>query len=568
MRSSTRPTLDLTLPATSAQPASLLPDIRNAIRWRTWDEGCQEAARRRRPMLVVAEPHWANSAQRVALLLQGDAALANSIQERVVPVLVDPAERPDLAARWQRAAIALTGTAGPPLIIVLTHEAHPFLAYCTMNLEGDDTYPSLGALIESVADAYTANLDDLATEAQRLSATGPDAAEPAASDWDALRAIVDSKTGGLEESPKHPRPALLWTALDAHAGGELPDDLVQWLQTTLNAMIRGGIYDQLDRGFHRSSRDARWIVPHFEKPIPLNAQLAAVYARAADLFSNDQFRRIAGQVASLCTAALRDGIDVVASDTGYYTWTSREVRTQLEPELLQVISLHFDIQPVDERQALHRVIEMDQMDRYSHEDINLLHTRLQRGRTQLLALRQRRPAPAAIALPNLAARAVTLRWLVIAGEWLDSMPPEPIHEALATLIDGRFDSEHGYVRPADGKAWLEDQAALLAALVTASQATQEPRWRHLARELGDVLIDKFWTDQGWKVRADADTICHGIHDDILPSTLDTLAQAFDQLASLTNDPATQEQAIKSARTHRLLALGCGHWSAALPGHTR
>src|SRR5699024_868800 len=119
----------------NAGPAtnSSLPDIRSAIAWRTWDQGRREAAERRVPALVFAEPHWANSAQRIALRLREDPVLAALLAEKAIPVLVDPDERPDLMAHWRWAAVALSGTAGPPLLMFLTHEGRPFLPYCTMD---------------------------------------------------------------------------------------------------------------------------------------------------------------------------------------------------------------------------------------------------------------------------------------------------------------------------------------------------------------------------------------------------------------------------------------------------
>ncbi|HYH11200.1 MAG TPA: DUF255 domain-containing protein, partial [Thermomicrobiales bacterium] len=131
------------MPGNPPASSEHLPDIASVLPWRSWEEGNGEARRRGVPMFVLAEPWWANSSQRVALRLQQDDELRERVASQVVPVLVDPDERPDLVATWRWAAVALTGTAGPPLMVFLTHEGLPFLAYCTMNIEGDDTYPSL-----------------------------------------------------------------------------------------------------------------------------------------------------------------------------------------------------------------------------------------------------------------------------------------------------------------------------------------------------------------------------------------------------------------------------------------
>lgn len=169
MRPNQRPSLDLTLSDARPAAADHLPDITVVIPWRTWRKGNEEARRRRMPMLVLAEPSWANSAQRIALRLQRDDVLRDLVTSHVIPVLVNPEERPDLVAEWRWASMALTDTAGPPLLVFLTHEGLPFLAYCTMNVEGDDTYPSLVSLIQSLAETYPDNADSLCAEARDLS---------------------------------------------------------------------------------------------------------------------------------------------------------------------------------------------------------------------------------------------------------------------------------------------------------------------------------------------------------------------------------------------------------------
>ncbi len=547
-----------------------LPNITSALSWRTWEEGSEEARRRGVPMFAIAEPWWANSAQRLAFRLQQDDALRQLVTDRVVPVLVNPDERPDLVATWRWAAAALTGTAGPPLLVFLTHEGLPFLAYCTMTVEGDDVYPSLASLLESIAETYPVKAHGLGAEARELASDG---AEPVAgarveADWDALHQRLDLQRGGLIEEPKHPRPALLWALLDAHAAGDLPGDIVAWLRTTLDELVRGGIWDQIDRGFHRCARNDRWIVPHFEKPIPLNAQLAAVYARAAAELQNDTYLDIASRLVSFCMAALREGVDVIASDTGYYTWTSKEFRDTLDPVLLQVVTLHYDIKPVHERQALRRVVDMEQMDRFSHESVDILRTRLMRGRAQLRAARLHRPAPQATSLPALAWRAETVRWLLRAKPWSNAIEASALVPALERLVDGRLDPAQGYARDSGADAspvfWLEDQAALVAAFVEAHRATGERPWLDRARELADLLLTNWWADGGWLDRPNALSLSRAVIDDVLPSPLATLSEALRELHRTVDALAYAERLAGAVEIERSLAMRSGHWSALIP----
>jgi uncharacterized protein YyaL (SSP411 family) len=566
MRPNQRPSLDLSLPDTRPGQHSQLPDIGSALPWRNWDDGLEEAQRLGRPILAVAEHRWANSAQRIALRLQQDEQLRELLTATVIPVLVDPDERPDLAARWRWAATALTGTAGPPLMVLLTHEGMPFLAYCTMAIEGDDTYPSLASLIQSVSENYRDDPTAIIEEARSL-ASGE--RHPAAgADSRALQDMLDMRRGGLLEAPKHPRPALLWALLHAQAAGTLPSESETWLRLTLDALVRGSTWDQLDRGFHRAARSEVWVPPHFEKPIPLNAQLAAVYARAARQLDNETYRDIASRTTSFCVTALREGVDAIGSDTNYYTWTSRELLKTLDTSLVQVVTLHYDIKPVDERQALRRVVEMEQMDRFSHEDISVLQARLVRGRAALRSARLRRPAPATVSSSSLAWRVTTIRWLLEAAEWSDNGNSDVavLLGALDAQIDGRFQDGLGYGRATDGASpvWLQDQAALLDAFLVAHRASDDQAWLARARQLADVLLTTWWTGTGWRDRPGADTTSLDIVDDILPAATPTMTECFSTLAELTGDQRYAQIGGQSRELHRRLASASDHWSASIP----
>jgi uncharacterized protein YyaL (SSP411 family) len=562
MRPNQRPSLDLSLPDTRPNQHSQLPDIRSVLPWRSWDDGREEAERLGRPIFVIAEYRWANSAQRVAFRLQQDDELRQLLTESVIPVLVDPDERPDLATSWRWAAMALTGTAGAPLMLLLTHEGLPFLAYCTMAIEGDDTYPSLASLVQAVAESYRDNPEAIIEEARTL-ASESGTAEPGSTP-PPLADILDQRRGGLTETPKHPRPGLLWTMLEAHSAGMLSQESEAWLRRTLDALIRGSTWDQLDRGFHRAARTEVWVPPHFEKPVPLNAQLAAVYARAGRQLENDTYRDIASRTATFCLTALKESVDAIGSDTNYYTWTSRELLKTLDASLVQVVTLHYDIKPVDERQALRRVVEMEQMDRFSHEDTSVLQARLVRGRAALRAARLRRPSPETVTSTSLAWRATTICWLLEALEQSGSDANQVLLDALETLIDGRFRVGVGYGRDTEATSplWLGDQAALLDAFLTAYRVSGNKSWHERAIALADALVNVWWSEAGWLDSPASDSASRDVVDDILPAAIPTLTRCFQVLDAASSNSAYAHCAQASATLQRNLERVSGHWAAS------
>ena len=461
------------------------PDLRQAIPWRDWEAGRTEALERGIPIVAVADWPWTNSAQRLAYILGNVDVLRSAMSDRVVPVLVDPDRHPALVAGWRWIAMELTGSAGPPLIVLLTDGGKPFLSYGSLRFEGDDEYPSLASVIISAADAWAEDRGAFDREAAALAngvadrsvAGGRDQSAPG--EWDTLRATLDLVDGGLREIPKHPRPALLWALLDRLEAGGLPDDVAEWLVLSLRAMDRGGIHDQLDRGFHRCSRDARWVVPHFEKPVPLNAQLAAVYARASRCFpaDADRFAAIAVELDGFCRDALRDGIDALASDSPYYTWTAAEFLKALSPVNMQPLALRFNIVPGEARQVLYAANTVATIaERFSRERPASLGARIDHGRAELLAARRRRDAPAAISLDRPEWRATTIGWVLRASEYLSGSDPTAPLAALCDLVDS----------PADG-CWSGDHAALFAATVTAARLDPDGDWLAAAAALASAL---------------------------------------------------------------------------------
>ncbi|MBW3632449.1 MAG: DUF255 domain-containing protein [Chloroflexi bacterium] len=562
-----------TLPlAAQLAPTSALPDIANALTWRDWAAGLEEAQRRRAPMLGLVEPTWTNSAQRLALVFGKDEELRALLEEVFVPVRIDPFQRPDLAARWRWASIAIGGTSGPPLLLLLTHEGLPFLSYNSMWPEGRDPHPSLASLARATADAYARDPDAFVEEARDLEALAtrevPPAYPSARELWQSLVAEADMTYGGMREIPKHPHPQLLWLLLELGEGGETPETN-EFVLTTLRAMMRGGINDQLAEGFHRCSRDERWIVPHFEKPLPLNAQLAALYTRAARLFEDGEFLQVANTLVAFCLAGLRDGVDAVGSESHFYTWTSREMLTHLDPAHVQAISLHYNMTPDRSRQVLYRAIDPEAMDQYSLEEPEALWRRILAGRRQLRVARSLRPSPELIQSSTLSWPAETLRWLFNAAEGGGDVPVGELDNQLECLTADRFRAGLGYPRIDDDRGesdvWLEDQAALLAAFLAAHRVTRTAGWLEQARRLADIIVDQYGHERGWKDqpgREGDSRFSLAVTDEVLPATIATLTNALGNLDESLGRSCYADVA-RCGATHYLAAAGAtGQWSAA------
>jgi uncharacterized protein len=355
----------------------LLQHAHNPVDWYPWgDEAIEKAKRENKPIFLsigYSACHWCHVMEREVFESEPIAALMN---EHFVNIKVDREERPDLDEIYMLATQLLTGSGGWPMSVWLLPTLEPFYAGTYFPPVDGHGRPGFPRLILALADAWKNRPDELrqqaakvvdavrhrADESERQGAGGEidlDAAiGGAVEQW---ADSFDSDYGGVGSSPKFPpHQALgLWLSL-LKFPGRLKSDLAAALREmatkTLDGMMRGGIYDQVGGGFARYSTDAQWLVPHFEKMLYDNAQLAPVYAAAAVQFGRADYARIARQTLDfyLREMAPSDGgsgafysaldADSEGIEGKYYTWTLGHLHEALgSADDVKLIATHFGI---------------------------------------------------------------------------------------------------------------------------------------------------------------------------------------------------------------------------------
>ncbi|MGH9580413.1 MAG: thioredoxin domain-containing protein, partial [Terriglobales bacterium] len=353
-----------------ASSAYLRSAMHQPIRWFEWgDEAFAAARRENKPILLdigAVWCHWCHVMDRESYENPAVAALVN---ENFVAVKVDRDERPDIDARYQAAVSAISGQGGWPLTAFLTPEGKPFFGGTYFPPDEQWGRPGFRQLLKAIAQAFREKHGDVVQSAENVMTAIAHAEAFTGRSADFSPRIIeqivqsaaqafDLRHGGFGTAPKFPHPAAMDLVLDRYARtGEAA--LRTLLDTTLQGMARGGVYDQLAGGFHRYSVDERWIVPHFEKMSYDNSELLKNYVHGYQVTGNAFYAAVARDIVRWMDEWLSDrehggfyasqDADYSLDDDGdYFTWTLAETEEVLTPEEAKVATLHYEISEVGE----------------------------------------------------------------------------------------------------------------------------------------------------------------------------------------------------------------------------
>jgi uncharacterized protein YyaL (SSP411 family) len=320
----------------------------NPVDWYPWgEEAFAEARRADQPILLsvgYSACHWCHVMAHESFEDPDTAAVMN---ELFVNVKVDREERPDVDGIYMNAVQAMSGHGGWPMTVWLTPDGKPFYAGTYFPPEDRHGMPSFRRVMESVAEAWTNRRDGIESQADHITSAisrelptsdslpGRNALEVA---YRQVEAAFDGLNGGLGGAPKFPQQPVIEFLLRA-AGQPWAPQAKQMVTTTLEKMAAGGIRDQVGGGFARYSVDDRWLIPHFEKMLYDNAQLARLYLRAWQVTGIDEFREVAVETLDYLVRDLRhpDGGFYSAEDADsegvegkFYVFSESEFRAVVE----------------------------------------------------------------------------------------------------------------------------------------------------------------------------------------------------------------------------------------------
>jgi uncharacterized protein len=558
----------------------LLQHAHNPVDWYPWGPEALERARAEdKPIFLsigYSACHWCHVMERESFENPRTAAVMNGA---FVNIKVDREERPDLDGIYMQAVQSMTGSGGWPMTVFLMPDGTPFYGGTYFPPDDRLNMPSFTRVLGAIAGAWQNRRDDvvkagaqlrehLAQGTLRPSSSGG-ALDPSLLDaaGRGLAAQHDPEFGGFGGAPKFPQPMALEFLLRyaQRSGDEAAREVAV---NSLERMARGGMYDQLGGGFHRYSTDVEWLVPHFEKMLYDNAQLARVYLMAYQATGNGYFREVAEQVVEYVLRDMTDSsggfystedADSEGEEGAFYIWRPAQLRDLLGDEDARLFGAFYDVKEPGNFEGRASILHVD----YRFEELaprlgvsegDLSHA-VRRGRRALFEARSHRERPARDEKVLAAWNGLMLRALAEAARVLGR--PDFLEAAIknADFLLSKMRRPNGAMyrtwkpgHDARLNGYLEDQANVADGLVALYEATFAPRWLNAAVTLADIILAGFGdADNGgfFDTSSDHETLISrpkDVFDNATPSGNAVAADVLLRLGLLTGKDEYQSAA--------------------------
>ncbi len=501
----------------------LLQHAYNPVDWRPWSEESFAAAKAEdKPIFLsvgYSTCHWCHVMERESF---ENEAIAGLLNRDFISIKVDREERPDVDRIYMMFVQATSGSGGWPMSVFLTPDLQPFFGGTYFPPENRWGRPGFPTILEQLAKSWKAERSRIVNSSQAIvaqlqsiaegdgAATILDDKRAAESAYFSFRRGFDAQLGGFGGAPKFPRPATLHFLLRHYYVTQNQESLDMVLKT-LAEMALGGMNDQLGGGFHRYSVDAQWFVPHFEKMLYDQAQLVVAYLEAYQITQNPAFAQVARETLDYVLRDLRhpqggfysaeDADSVIDAanphekgEGAFYIWAWEELEAIVGVERMPWFQKRFGVEKTGNVQEdPHQEFTGKNILFIANPETEPLDAEL---RAKLLAARNQRVRPHLDDKVLTSWNGLMISAFALGARVLNEARYREAAEAAARFVRENLLREGKLLRRyRDGEAaisaFLDDHAFFAQALLDLYNATGNPEYIGVARQLAEALLERF-----------------------------------------------------------------------------
>ncbi|SDB65917.1 hypothetical protein SAMN03097699_3164 [Flavobacteriaceae bacterium MAR_2010_188] len=503
----------------------LLQHAYNPVDWKPWGDAALEKAQKENKLLVISigysSCHWCHVMEEESF---EDDSIAKLMNENYISIKVDREERPDIDQVYMDAVQMMTGSGGWPLNVIALPDGRPLYG---------GTYHTKSQweqILNRMKELYQEKPEDLIKYAAELTEgihnynlvetnpENPDFTKQILEQGiEGQRDQWDTKMGGTKQSTKFPLPNNLEFIMRYGFQSE-SEEVLKYIETTLNNMAFGGIYDQVGGGFSRYSTDVKWHVPHFEKMLYDNAQLVSLYSKAYALTQNELYKQTVTETLEFIERELTNeegafysSLDADSKDDDgnleegtYYVW-KKDTLQQLLKDDFEIFKEYYNINSYGLWEKGNYVLIRKSEDEAFATENNIplseLKTKINSWKEILNTARNKRNRP------RLDDKTLTSWNGLMLDGYIDAYQAFKTSEYLQTaeknanfIVSNLMKKDGGlFHNYKDGRAtingYLEDYATVISAFINLYGVTADEKYLERAKDLNDYSLKHFYDEK-------------------------------------------------------------------------
>tara|TARA_Y100001934_G_scaffold276916_1_gene374501 strand:+ start:50 stop:2140 length:2091 start_codon:yes stop_codon:yes gene_type:complete len=572
----------------------LLQHASNPVNWFPWgDEAFMKAKEENKPIFLsigYSTCHWCHVMEYESF---DDTTVAKLMNQNFINIKVDREEMPEVDHLYMSVCQAMTGRGGWPLTIVMTPEKEPFFAGTYFPKDGRGQRPGMLQLIPSLANAWETKKSEIQESIGKIHdfLIGINKSVPGV-EWDETMirnafsqyaSSFDPDYGGFGRAPKFPSPHNLIFLLRYSKLYDDPNAL-KMVETTLQYMRLGGMFDHIGLGFHRYSTDKRWFLPHFEKMLYDQAMLSMAYLEAYHLTKNEDYANIAREIFTYVLRDMTDknggffsaeDADSEGKEGTFYIWTEKELVQVLGKKKGKIMAKVYGFLDVgnfhDEATAQTTgknipYLQYNRSDLAKEFDITLeeLNAMIETSREKLFEIRKKRIHPLKDDKVLTDWNGLMIAAFSLGGRILNEPEYIDVAEKAAEFVNEKLRNKNGRLlkRYRLGKAGLsphlDDYSFMIWGLLNLYDGTFNVEYLSKAKELAEIMNQDFTDENGgfFIGSKDAEKLMvrsKDSYDSALPSGNSVAVMNLFRLSKMTGDKKWNDLAEKTLKAFTVQA---------------